>query len=74
VSKKQIRISEARQIVERLGEFANRKVTIILKDNTVVFGELKKIEGNDMYLTNMRLKKIKLPLENISELFTDVDA
>ncbi|HEX5167907.1 MAG TPA: hypothetical protein VFW11_01950 [Cyclobacteriaceae bacterium] len=74
VSKKQIRILDQAILKERLPEFLNKKVNLILKDNTVVFGELKKIEDHALHVTNMRLKKIKLPLESIVEFFTDVDA
>jgi hypothetical protein len=74
VSKKQIRLSDIDQIKSRSIEFINKNVTVVLNDSTTLFGQLKKSDSNDLTIVNMRQKKIKLPLEKIIELFTDVDA
>jgi hypothetical protein len=74
VSKKQIRLSDIDQIKSRSTEFINKNVTVVLNDSTTLFGQLKKSDSNDLTIVNMRQKKIKLPLEKIIELFTDVDA
>ena len=74
MSKKQIRLSDHDQIKIRTKEFIDRNVTVILNDNTTLFGQLKKLDGNNLIILNTRLKKTKLPLEKIAELFTDIDA
>jgi hypothetical protein len=74
VSKKQVRLSDINQIKTRSKEFIDRTITVVLNDNTTIFGELKKLDGNDLVIVNMRQKKIKLPLEKVIELFTDIDA
>jgi len=74
VSKKQIRFSDIDQIKSRSTEFINKNITVVLNDSTTLFGQLKKSDSNDLTIVNMRQKKIKLPLEKIIELFTDVDA
>lgn len=74
MSKKQIRISDPTLLKKRLPEFLNRNVNLILKDNTVIFGLLKKTDGQSLHIMNMRLKEIKLPMENVAEFYTDIDA
>jgi hypothetical protein len=74
VSKKQVRLSDINQIKTRSKEFIDRTITVVLNDNTTLFGQLKKLDGNDLVIVNMRQKKIKLPLEKVIELFTDIDA
>jgi hypothetical protein len=74
VSTRQIRISDPALLKARLPEFVNQKINLILDDNTVVFGVLKKTDGQDLYIVNMRLKKIKLPIKNVIELFADINA
>ena len=74
MSKKQIRISDPTLLRRRLPEFINRKVNLILKDNTVVFGQLKKTDAQTVYIINMRLKEVRLPVDNVAEFYTDIDA
>jgi hypothetical protein len=74
VSKKQVRLSDINQIKTRSKEFIDRTITVVLNDNTTLFGQLKKLDGNDLVIVNMRQKKIKLPLEKVIELFTDIGA
>lgn len=74
MSKKQIRISDPTLLKRRIPEFIDRKVNLILKDNTVIFGQLKKTDAQSLYIVNMRLKEIKLPMENVAEFYTDIDA
>lgn len=74
MSKKQIRISEPTLLKKRLPEFINRKVNVILKDNTVIFGLLKKTDDQSLHVMNMRQKEIVLPMEKVAEFYTDIDA
>lgn len=68
---KQLRISDALQIKSRMPEFVGKKINIVLSDNTVVFGKLAKISVSEIVLMNMRLEKIKYPINSISEVYLD---
>jgi hypothetical protein len=52
-------------------EFVGKKVNIVLSDNTAVFGELKKVSDSEIVLMNMRLEKIRYPLNSITEIYLD---
>jgi hypothetical protein len=68
---KQLRISDALQIKSRVPEFVGKKINVVLSDNTVVFGVLAKISVSEIVLMNMRLEKIKYPINSISEIYLD---
>lgn len=72
MSRKQLRISDPTQLKQRSGEFINKKINIVLKDNTVLFGEVKKVDEDQVYMMNMRLKTIRLPLSTILEFYVDL--
>jgi ribosome maturation factor RimP len=74
VSKKQIRLSDPLKVQQRLPEFLGKKINIVLKDNTVMFGELARIRETSIELINMRQKIQQVPIQNISELYSDIDA
>lgn len=74
MSKKQIRLSDSGQIKLRCKEFIDHNITVILNDNTTLFGKLKKLESNELIIVNTRLKKTRIPMEKVTELFTDIDA
>ena len=68
---KQLRISDPEQIKTKAATFLGKKINIVLLDNTVVFGELKEVSGNEILLLNMRMKKVKYPFSSIAELYID---
>jgi hypothetical protein len=68
---KQLRISDPEQIKIKAGTFLGKKINIVLMDNTVVFGKLKKVSSDDILLLNMRMKNVKYPFSSISELYID---
>jgi len=37
----------------------------------VMFGELKKVNGSEIILLNMRLEKVRYPLKDIVEIYLD---
>lgn len=43
-------------------------------DNTVLFGTLMKADAQMIKLQNMRLKYTHIPVRDVVELYTDVDA
>jgi len=68
---KQLRISDPEQIKNKAGTFLGKKINIVLLDNTVVFGKLKEVNNNEIFLLNMRMKKVKYPFSSIAELYID---
>lgn len=68
---KQLRLSDSGQIRLRMPEFTGKKISIVLDDNTVLFGELLKINSTDVTLKNMRLERISIPFNSIAEVYLD---
>jgi len=68
---RQLRLNDPDQIRRRLPEFLGKKINIVLKDNTVMFGELMKVNTNEIILQNMRLENARFPLESIAEAYFD---
>lgn len=69
---KQLRLSDIVQIKSRVRELLHKKINIVLKDNTVMFGELKEVNENGISLRNMRLKTIVYPFDQIAEIYFDI--
>ncbi len=59
------------QIRNRLKEFTGRKISIVLSNRTVLFGELKTISDSELTFLNMRLDPVTLSLRDISEVYLD---
>lgn len=68
---RQLRLTSLDQIRKRLKEFTGKKINIVLRDRTVLFGELKSIGENELTFVNMRLEPFSLPLQKISEVYLD---
>lgn len=68
---KQLRLSGISQISSRLSDFVGKKINIVFKDSSVVFGELKSANDKEILILNMRQKKISYPLAKIAELYVD---
>jgi small nuclear ribonucleoprotein (snRNP)-like protein len=64
----------SQQIQPRLAEFLNKKINIVLRDNTVIFGELTALDAHEFTLKNMRLTKTTRAINEIYELYLEVDA
>jgi len=71
---KQLRINDPEQIRSSVNIFIGKKINIVLQDNTVVFGELKSVNGTEIQLRNMRLKEVKYPFSEIAEIYIDSNA
>ncbi len=68
---KQLRVSDPIQIKNRMKEFLGKKINIVLKDQTVMFGVLKEQSSSDITLLNMRLKNMRYRLSEIVEVYLD---
>ena len=49
----------------------NRKITVVMNDNTVYFGTLLGIRSGEMEIENMRHKKTAIRLDRIREIYLD---
>ena len=52
-------------------DFTGRKISVVLKDKTVMLGRVKNVDTSFLELINMRLKNLKIPLDNIYEVYYD---
>jgi ribosome maturation factor RimP len=68
---RQIRLSTLDQIEKRLKEFIGKKINIVLCNRKVLFGELKRLDGEKLSFLNMRQQVVTLPLADISEVYLD---
>lgn len=69
---RQIRLNSAEQIRKRAREFIGKKINIVLRSRTVLFGELKSVDERELVLLNLRRRNIQLALEEISEVYLDI--
>ena len=68
---KQLRLNDAAQIRRQMAAFLGKKISVVLADSTVYFGELMKSNESGIVLRNMRLEKITLPFQSITEIYLD---
>ena len=73
MSKKQVRVSDPREIKKRMNEFLNREVSLVMKNNTVIYGTLQQSDDDTVTILNMRQRKMTFPAADISALYTDLD-
>lgn len=68
---KQLRISDSHQIREQIGRFVGKKINIVLRDNTALFGVLKTADDHGIELVNMRRRTQRFALASIVEIYVD---
>jgi small nuclear ribonucleoprotein (snRNP)-like protein len=71
---RQLRLSDASQIKNRLVQLVGKNVTLVLRDNTAQTGSLEAFANERVVLRNMRLKKTEYALSNIAEIYFDTIA
>lgn len=54
--------------------FLNRNINLVLKGNTVIYGTLQEAGDEKVILSNMRGRKMTFPIDDISEIYTDLDS
>lgn len=59
------------QFQNRLKEYTGKKINIVMSNRTVLFGELKGIEGDQLTFINMRQRPVSLLLKDITEVYLD---
>jgi hypothetical protein len=71
MSIRQRRLNTAEKIKEEVKNLQGKKITLVLANNTSVFGELAKAESDGLVMINGRLKKNHFPFPTIKELYFD---
>ena len=71
MSTRQIRLNTLDQIRTKLKEFYGKKINIVLRDRTVLFGQLKSIDSTQLRFVNMRLDAVTVSLDDVSEVYLD---
>lgn len=71
MSTRQLRLNTVDQMQKRLKDFTGKKINIVLRDRTVLFGVLKGIDNAALTFENMRLEPFTLALKEISEVYLD---
>ncbi|HYC84302.1 MAG TPA: hypothetical protein VEB86_03730 [Chryseosolibacter sp.] len=71
MSTRQLRLNSQNEIRKRLTAFTGKKINIVLNDQTAMLATLTGFDGSVLQLKNMRLKKISIPVENVSEIYFD---
>lgn len=64
-------MSTPEQIRKKLVDFTGKKINIVMCDRTVFFGELKRVDRENLTFTNMRLEPTTVPLSKVSEVYLD---
>ena len=71
MSTRQLRLQDRQKIVQKLASCEGRKIQIVLNDQTVIFATVQKVEDEKIVVSNMRLKKLTIPVKNINEVYLD---
>lgn len=67
----QERITDTRTLTSNPERFLNRKLNVVMRNNTVSFGKLRSSSGTEIILQNLRGKRIRIKLEDILEIYAD---
>ena len=73
MAKRQIRIS-GKELKEKLPGFYGQKINIVSRNGSVKFVYLYRLEADILHGRNMRLDKIKVPLDGIREVILEIAA
>jgi len=68
---RQLRISDPLQIKKSLRNFVGKKISIVLSNDTTMFGILEEVTETEILLVNMRLKGIRYSMVDITEIYFD---
>jgi len=71
VAKRQIRYSSADIISKKFPDICDKKVNIVLAKGNILFVTLHALEDNQLIASDMRANKMKIALDNVSEIILD---
>lgn len=73
MQKRQLRLNTPTQIRERLAGFLNKKINIVLRDDTVLLVTLTGLSDNELIVQNMRLRNTTIAISKIDEVLIDLN-
>lgn len=68
---RQLRISDGRQIRQRLPQWVGQKVNIVLRDGTALLGVLTRADDQHVEMRNMARGRHRFLVSSIAELYID---
>jgi hypothetical protein len=71
MSTRQHRLNSVDEIRKKSKDLTDRKVNIVMNDNTVLLATVKSAETSWLDVVNMRLKKVRIPFDSITEIYYD---
>jgi hypothetical protein len=71
---RQLRLSLAHEIRQKISGFIGKKINVVLTDNRVIIGELTAVSQAGITIRNMRQKKNSFPFEQVYEVYFDTQA
>lgn len=72
--KKQLRLTGRLAIESHRDKVIHTDVSVVLNDGPAHTGHLLSMDQGSLTIANMRLATVKLPLDQVSELYTDLNA
>jgi hypothetical protein len=71
MSTRQQRLNSVDDIRKKSKELTNKKINIVMNDNTVLLATVKASDPSWLDVVNMRMKKVRIPLDSITEIYYD---
>jgi hypothetical protein len=71
MSTRQLRLTSVDSIRKNLNRLSGKNITLVLTDNTVMFGKVLDVQSDGLVIVNGRLKKATFTLTDISEIYFD---
>jgi hypothetical protein len=71
MSTRQHRLNSVNEIRKKSKDLTDRKVNIVMNDNTVLLATVKSAEQSWLDVVNMRQKKIRISFDSITEIYYD---
>jgi ribosome maturation factor RimP len=68
---RQLRLNDPGQVRSKITDFVGKEITIVLSNNTTIFGTLRSVNNDEILLKNKRLKNVKYPFSDIAEVYLD---
>lgn len=68
---RQLRINDISKIRERITEFADKSITVVLHDGRTSTGKLDAVRNDELTLINLRRKEMKFRFNEVAELYFD---
>ena len=68
---RQLRISDALQIKQKLGLQLGKKINLVLRDGTAVVGVVKASSDLEVEVLNMAQRSQRYPFSSIAEIYID---